>query len=131
VKEERRNVMIRAVYRWQVKPGYEDVFVQAWVQGTRAIRATVKGARGSVLLQHHTNPSAFLAVARWDSFEDWWAFRQGEPPDHEAFRTAAAVSNLDSVEAFYEVHDLRVPQVPEAGEWIQVLSPRVDEALAA
>jgi heme-degrading monooxygenase HmoA len=123
--------MIRAIYRWQVKPGEEDVFVRSWVQGTKAIRATVKGARGSVLLQNHKNPSAFMAVARWDNFEDWWAFRQGEPLDHEAFRIAAAVSELLSVEAFYEVQDLRAPQVPEAGEWTPVLSPFVIEALAA
>jgi heme-degrading monooxygenase HmoA len=55
--------MIRAIYRWQVKTGYEDVFVKAWVQGTKAIRDMVKGARGGVLLQSRTNPSAFLAVS--------------------------------------------------------------------
>ena len=31
--------MIRAIYQWQVKLGYENVFVKAWVQGTKAIRA--------------------------------------------------------------------------------------------
>lgn len=123
--------MIRAIYRWQVKLGYEAVFVKAWVQGTKAIRATVKGAHGGVLLQSRTNPSAFLAVSRWDSFEDWWAFRQGEPPDHEAFRIVSTVSDLYLVEAFYEMHDLRIPQVPEAREWTQVCSLLVTEALAA
>ena len=38
--------MIRAIYRWQVQPGTEDAFVQAWMWGTRAIRTKVKGARG-------------------------------------------------------------------------------------
>jgi heme-degrading monooxygenase HmoA len=123
--------MIRAIYQWQVKTGYEAVFVKAWVQGTKAIRATVKGARGGVLLQSRTNPSAFLAVSWWDSFEDWWAFRQGEPPDPEAFRIVSTVSDLSSVEAFYETHDLRIPQVPAAGEWAQVCSLFVTEALAA
>jgi heme-degrading monooxygenase HmoA len=123
--------MIRAIYQWRVKTGYEDVFVEAWVQGTKAIRATVKGAREGVLLQSRANPSAFLAFSWWDSFEDWWAFRQGEPLDHEAFRIASTVSDLYSVEAFYGVQDLRVPQVPEASEWIQVFPPIVTEALAA
>lgn len=123
--------MIRAIYRWQVKTGYEDVFVKAWGQGTKAIRAMVKGARGGVLLQSQKNPSAFLAVSWWDRFEDWWAFRQGAPLDHEAFRIASTVSDLDSVEAFYEVHDLRVPPAPEAGEWTQVFPPLGAEAVAA
>lgn len=123
--------MIRAIYRWQVKTGYEDVFVKAWVQGTKAIRDMVKGARGSLLLQSQKNPSAFLAVSWWDSFEDWWAFRQSEPLDHEAFLTASTVSDLYSVEAFYEVQNLRVSPAPEAGEWTQVCSLFVTEALAA
>jgi heme-degrading monooxygenase HmoA len=131
MKARGETIMIRAVYRWQVKTGYEGVFVKAWVQGTQAIRATVKGARGGVLLQSRTDPSAFLAISRWDSFEAWWAFRRGEPLDHEAFRIALTVSDLYSVEAFYEMHDLRVPQVPVAREWIQVFPPIIAEALAA
>jgi heme-degrading monooxygenase HmoA len=123
--------MIRAIYQWRVKTGYEDVFVEAWVQGTKAIRATVKGAREGVLLQSRANPSAFLAFSWWDSFEDWWAFRQGEPLDHEAFRIVSTVSDLYSVEIFYEVQDLRVSPTPETGEWTQVCSLFVTEALAA
>lgn len=123
--------MIRAIYRWQVKTGYEDVFVKAWGQGTKAIHDMIKGARGGVLLQSRTNPSAFLAVSWWDRFEDWWAFRQGAPLDHEAFLIASTVSDLYSVEACYEVQDLRVSPAPEAGEWTQVCSLFVTEALAA
>lgn len=105
--------MIRVVYRWKVKPGHEDVFAKAWARGTKVIRATVKGARGSLLLQSQKNPSAFLAVARWDSLENWRAFRRGERPDPEAFRIASAVSELQSVEAFHEVRDLRVLHASE------------------
>ena len=77
--------MIRTIYRWQVKPECEDAFVKAWLRGTQVIRATVKGARGSILLQSQANPSAFQAIAWWDSFEAWWAFRQGAPraPDQD------------------------------------------------
>jgi heme-degrading monooxygenase HmoA len=107
--------MIRAIYQWQVKLGYENVFVKAWVQGTKAIRAAAKGARDCVLLQSRKNSSMFMAVSWWDSFEDWWTFRQGEPLDHEAFRIASTVSDLYSVEAFYEVQHLRGSPAPEAG----------------
>jgi heme-degrading monooxygenase HmoA len=107
--------MIRVVYRWQVKPGHADVFAKAWAQGTKIIRATVKGARGSLLLQSQKNPCAFLAIARWSSLEDWRAFRRSEPPAPEAFRIAAAVSELQSVEAFSEVRDLRILQMSEQG----------------
>lgn len=123
--------MIRVVYRWQVKPGHEDVFVQAWLRGTQAIRATVKGVRGSVLLQNQDNPSAFMAITQWAKLEDWWAFRQGAALDREEFRTASTVSDLHSVEACYEGHDLRSSQMPKAGEWTPVFAPAAAEALAA
>lgn len=105
--------MIRIVYRWKVKPGQEDVFAKAWTRGTKSIRATVKGARGSLLLHSQKNPSEFMAIARWDSLEDWKTFRRGEPPDLESFRTAATVSELQSVEPFSEVRDLRVLHASE------------------
>ena len=77
---------------------------------TNAIRATIKGARESGLWQHRTDPSVFMALTRWDKFEDWWAFRQGEPPHHDAFRIVAAVSDLDAVEMCYEGRDVGIPQ---------------------
>jgi len=113
MKVERRIVMIRVVYRWKVKPGHEDVFVKAWVRGTKVIRTTVKGARGSLLLHSQKNPSEFLAIALWDSLDDWRTFRRGERPDLESFRAVAAVSKLQSVEPFSEVRDLRVFRASE------------------
>ena len=100
--------MIRVMYRWKVTPGQENVFAKAWTQGTKAIRSTVKGARGSLLLQSRKNPCEFVAIARWASVEDWRAFRRGEPPNLESFRTAAAVSQLQAIEPLSEVRDLRV-----------------------
>jgi len=115
--------MIRVMYRWTVKPGQAHVFAQAWSQGTKIIRRTVKGARGSLLLQSQKNPHEFVAIARWASMEDWRAFRRGGPPALDAFRTAAAVSQLEAVEPLKEVRDLRMfyatetggPRVPGAG----------------
>jgi heme-degrading monooxygenase HmoA len=98
--------MIRAIYRWQVKPGEEDTFVTAWSQGTRAIRARIKGAQGSLLLRNSREPSEFIAVARWDSLEDWQAFAKGEMSDVEAFERMTAVSTLVSTEVGDEIQDL-------------------------
>jgi heme-degrading monooxygenase HmoA len=100
--------MIRVLYRWRVNPGQEAVFAKAWSHGTKVIRATVKGARGSLLLQSRTDPCTFVAIARWASAADWRAFRRGEKPDLESFQTAAAVSQLQAVEPLSEVRDLRV-----------------------
>lgn len=100
--------MIRIMYRWKVNPGQEVVFAKAWTQGTKVIRSTVKGARGSLLLQSRKNPCEFVAIARWASVEDWRAFRRGGQPNLESFRTAAAVSQLQAIEPLSEVRDLRV-----------------------
>ena len=123
--------MIRVMYSWQVQPGCEDVFVQGWVQGTNAIRATIKGARESGLWQHRTDPSVFMALTRWDKFEDWWAVRQGEPPHHDAFRIVSAVSDLDSVEMCYEGRDVGIPQALTAGAWRPMVALVDPEGLAA
>lgn len=66
---------MRALYRWRVKPGREEDFVRTWPQITKAIRANVPGARGSMLMRSRDNPDEFVALARWDSFEQWQAAR--------------------------------------------------------
>ena len=101
--------MIRAIYRWQVKSGEEHTFVSAWSRGTQAIRAKVKGAQGSVLLRNHCRPSEFIAIARWDSLEDWQAFSPAAMPDVEAFARLEAVSTLVSTEVGDEIQDLVDP----------------------
>jgi heme-degrading monooxygenase HmoA len=117
-------MMIRVMYRWKVNPGQEGVFARAWTHATKVIRATVKGARGSLLLQSRTDPCEFVAIARWASVEDWRAFRRAEKPDQESFRTAAAVSQLQAVEPLSEVRDLRVLSTAErSGQTADVPSP--------
>jgi heme-degrading monooxygenase HmoA len=98
--------MIHAVYRWTVKPGEEERFQRAWVDGTRLIRAYSRGAGGSLLLQKRDDPTVFMAIAQWDSFEDWQAFTASNPPAPQAFQQVAAVSDLVSTEIFEEMHDL-------------------------
>jgi heme-degrading monooxygenase HmoA len=92
--------MIHAIYRWHVQPGEEDIFVFAWSRGTQAIRTKVK------LLRNHCKPSEFIAIASWDSLEDWQAFSRAEAPDAEAFEHLSAVSTLVSMEVGDEIRDL-------------------------
>jgi len=100
--------MVRVIYRWRVKAEEEDVFIRAWTQGTVAIRAQVKGAGGSLLMRSRRDPLEFMALACWTSCEDWQAFAEhdGAPPDPEAFRAMAAVSEHLSTELLEEVADL-------------------------
>src|SRR5215510_8352227 len=100
--------MLRVIYRWRVKAGEEDIFIRAWTQGTAAIRAQVTGAGGSLLMRSRRDPSEFMALACWTSYEDWQAFAEhvGTPPAPEAFRAMAAVSEHLSTELLEEVLDL-------------------------
>lgn len=63
--------MIRVTYRWTVKPGDEDTFVEHWKEGTRRIQANCKGAMGSYLIRSRTNAEHFFGVARWESGGAW------------------------------------------------------------
>jgi heme-degrading monooxygenase HmoA len=103
--------MIRVLYRWQVIPGAEEAFAQAWTRGTRAIQETFQGAQGSFLLRDQLDPSAFLAIACWNSVEDCQVFWQSARPDPEAFQIVAAVSTLVARVIFDEVQDLSQPFV--------------------
>ena len=83
--------------------------MQAWTQGTAAIRAKVEGAGGSLLMRSHHDWSEFIALACWRSIEDWQAFaadNDSAPPDPEAFRAMGAVSEHLSTEILEEVADL-------------------------
>lgn len=101
--------MIRAIYRWRVKSGEEEQFIQAWKQGTAAIRSKIVGAGGSLLMRSHHDRTEFTALACWNSIEDWQAFtadNNSAPPDPEAFRIMSVVSKHISTEILEEVADL-------------------------
>ena len=105
----RNTTMIRAIYRWRVKSGEEEKFIQAWMQGTAAIRAKVIGAGGSLLMRSRHDRTEFMALACWNSIEDWQAFaadNDSAPPDPEAFRAMGAVCEHISTEILEEVADL-------------------------
>ena len=98
--------MIRVIYRWEVQPGAEEAFVEAWTQGTEVIRGRVKGAYGSVLLRNRKKPSEFIAIARWESFADWQAFSDAKPPAPQAFQCVEEISTFVSTEVCDEIYDL-------------------------
>jgi heme-degrading monooxygenase HmoA len=101
--------MIHAIYRWQVKDGHEEDFITAWTEGTHAIRETVKGSRGSLLLRSHQDPQEFTAIAHWDRLEDWQHFTDAGLPTHAALQRLMAVSQLVSSEVYDEVENLLFP----------------------
>ncbi|MEJ2158752.1 MAG: antibiotic biosynthesis monooxygenase [Desulfobacteraceae bacterium] len=72
--------MVRVIYEWQVKAENISAFREAWKQTTTMIHKSVKGARGSFLVQEAENPGKTLTIARWDSLEDWQAFWESENP---------------------------------------------------
>lgn len=102
---------VRVIYRWRVRSHCEGDFVRAWTQATRTIRDRVPGGRGSLLLRCQADPQLFIAIARWDSLEDWQHFREGLPPNPKAFATLEALSHLLSHEVFYEIEDDRHPKL--------------------
>ena len=98
--------MIHVIYRWRVQQGQENAFARAWTQGTRAIRASCKGAHGSVLLRSHRHPSEYIGIAAWEQIEDVQAFWNSDPPAPEAFRIVSATSTFLSREVCDEIQDL-------------------------
>lgn len=85
---------MRALYRWRVVPGREDDFIRTWTEVTKRIRASVKGAGGSMLMHSRTDPQEFIALAKWESYEDWRAARDA------AERSTAPNPQADNVESF-------------------------------
>ena len=98
--------MIRIIYRWSVDQADIPAFQDAWRKATRRIHATVKGARGSFLLQESGNPGEIMTVARWDSEEAWKAFWQNEDPDE--MRNMRRLGERRSVEVYGEYEDFTV-----------------------
>jgi heme-degrading monooxygenase HmoA len=99
-------VKVRAVYRWRVKPGRDDEFVSTWAQVTRWIRSNVKGARGSLLMRSRDNPDEYVALARWDSLEEWQAAREAAAAASAGPDPQAANAEFLSAEPLEVIEDL-------------------------
>ena len=59
------NPGIVVLYRWRLKPGREQQFVDAWAEMTRLL--LTRGSRGSRL--HHGQDDIWYAYAQWPSAE--------------------------------------------------------------
>ncbi len=61
---------------FQIKPGLEKDFVDAWARVTRTIRTTAKGARGSLLTHDLNDPQQYVGIARWETLADFKRYRE-------------------------------------------------------
>ncbi|MEM8937907.1 MAG: antibiotic biosynthesis monooxygenase [Bacteroidota bacterium] len=95
--------MIRIIYTWQVAPEKMNLFIETWRKTTSAIHETVKGARGSFMIQNTENHKEIKTVARWDSIEDWEKFWQNSSQKHMG--SMHELGHRVSVEIFNEIDD--------------------------
>ena len=98
--------MIQVMYRGFIKPGQEEFFKEAWEKLTRAALEQMKGSRGMALLRNHDNPSEFLVIARWDTFEDWRTFWSSDLTKSEWFKQMFLSAEKLTTEIFDEVKNL-------------------------
>ena len=95
--------MIRVIYRWRVQKAEQEKFKAAWAKATTEIRESTAGARGSVLLQSHQDPTEFITIARWDKLEDWQAFWKDS--SRTEMQDMHAIAERLSADVFEEVED--------------------------
>lgn len=98
--------MIRIIYEWKVEPSNVPAFQKAWRETTCRIHDSVKGARGSFLLQENDDPGKILTIARWDTVEDWKAFWKGENP--QEMQKMRSLGERISVKVYDEFADFTV-----------------------
>jgi heme-degrading monooxygenase HmoA len=87
--------MFTAIYRWRLKPGKEDQFIEGWTRVTTAIYAGC-GSYGSRL--HKCADGTWLAYAQWPDA----ATRENcHHPEHEGRRlmSEAVAEDLDPISA--------------------------------
>jgi len=95
--------MVRIIYRWRVQEADQSKFKAAWANATTAIRDSTVGARGSVLLQSHRDPTEYITIARWDKIEDWQAF--WEDSSRTEMQVMHSLAKHLSDEAYEEIED--------------------------
>ena len=95
--------MVRVIYHWRVPAQNVESFELAWSDATEAIRESTEGARGSILLRCRSRPTEFLAIARWQSVDDWRAFWGADVPD--TMRPMHDLAERLSVEVYDEIED--------------------------
>jgi heme-degrading monooxygenase HmoA len=66
--------MIRVIANYEVQPGREQDFIDAWQRVTRTIRTTARGSMGALLTRDVRDKQTFVAVSRWDTVDDFVRF---------------------------------------------------------
>lgn len=95
------------LYRWRLKDGAENQFVEAWAAITRFLREE-RGALGSRL--HRCDDGTYMAYAQWPSREAWSAM-QGSPsgvPEASRIMKECILESLDD-EPLTPLNDLLIP----------------------
>ena len=99
--------MFAVLYRWQIKAGMEEQFVDGWERVTRAISATC-GSYGFRL--HRAGHGTWFGHARWPDAATRDACRHGET---EALHLMAeATEHLDQLPGEIVLDLLDEPRIP-------------------
>lgn len=85
--------MFAVVYRWRLRAGAEEQFVDGWERVTRAVRSSC-GSYGSRL--HRASDGTWVAYARWPDAATREACEHGEREGQRMMREAVA-EDLDEV----------------------------------
>ena len=88
--------MYCVVYEFIIKPGDDDAFVQAWIEGTREIMS-VHGGLGSRL--HRLKEGLLIGYAQWPSHEVWQKFEDS----HDLMIFATMKAYCTDVKAHYHM----------------------------
>jgi heme-degrading monooxygenase HmoA len=101
--------MIRVLYSYQVKEGQEKEFTDAWHRVTRTIRTTSKGSKGSLLTRDVSDRQQFVAVARWETVQDFQKFHNVGLAGSEAAKAMQATLAMPvAMQIVEEVADLTI-----------------------
>ncbi|MDA0667179.1 MAG: antibiotic biosynthesis monooxygenase [Planctomycetota bacterium] len=88
------KVGFAVLYRWRLKPGKEDAFVEAWAKMTELIKQEC-GGLGSRL--HKAEDGTWAAYAQWPNRAAWAAMQEMDPMDR-----TASVQMREAVEESFE-----------------------------
>lgn len=98
--------MFIAIYRCQVKSGYEEQFIQNWHKLTQLIYQN-QGGLGSRLHQNYHQKNEYIAYAQWPSRELWEQANQ-QPLDWSEARKLMreSCSHLETIYQLEVIDDL-------------------------
>lgn len=101
---------ILAISRWRIRSNAESDFLNAWTTLTAIARDRVTSAGGNLLMRYSDRPLEYVAIARWQSLEDWQRFWKNPPVDSQTLLTLYGTSHLLSHEVMQARADCPLPQ---------------------